>query len=398
MVADPTHVEPGSAPSDPPPPRRPSATGRYRWELPGDWWWSPEMYALHGYPEPTAVTPSRNVLLAHADPADRAAVEAALDGAVATGLPFAQEYRIGGADGVARPVVLFAAPERDGTGRVASVAGVLLEVAGQTDRAADGARPGPRREPPRELPAPVAALVAPPDSPAELAAQFAGVARALHAEPDTERTLARICELAVSIVDGCDHAGITVVRRGRPETVAASDDVPAKVDVLQYQTRQGPCLEAIVEHRTFRSHDLATEHRWPQFAKRAASRTGVRSMLAYRLFTDEDTLGALNLYAKEPKAFQDDVLPIGAVFAAHAAMAFAQAREHEQIEHLEQAIASNRAIGTAVGILMTTRRIGSEGAFELLRSTSQAANRKLRDLADIVVRTGDLPPVGPPRS
>jgi GAF domain-containing protein len=244
----------------------------------------------------------------------------------------------------------------------------------------------------------VAALVAPPESPAELAAQFAGVARALYAEPDTERTLARICELAVSIVDGCDHAGITVVRRGRPETVAASDDVPAKVDALQYQTRQGPCLEAIVEHRTFRSHDLATEHRWPQFAKRAASRTGVRSMLAYRLFTDQDTLGALNLSAGRPRAFQDDVLPIGAVFAAHAAMAFAQAREHEQIEHLEQAIASNRAIGTAVGILMTTRGIGDDEAFELLRSSSQAANRKLRDLADVVVRTGELPAVGAPRS
>jgi AmiR/NasT family two-component response regulator len=91
------------------------------------------------------------------------------------------------------------------------------------------------------------------------------------------------------------------------------------------------------------------------------------------------------------------VLPIGAVFAAHAAMAFAAAREKEQIEQLEQAVASNRTIGTAVGILMVTRRLSDDAAFELLRSTSQATNRKLRDLAELVVRAGDLPAPGRPR-
>jgi transcriptional regulator with GAF, ATPase, and Fis domain len=230
------------------------------------------------------------------------------------------------------------------------------------------------------------------EPPAELAAQFAAVARALQAEPTEEQTLARIAELAVTVIDGCDHAGITVVRRGRPETVAASDEVPARVDALQYQTRQGPCLDAITDESTYRSHDLVTELRWPQFAQQAAERTGIRSMLAYRLFTHEDTLGALNLYSAEPKAFEDDVLPIGAVFAAHAAMAFAQAREREQINHLEQAVASNRRIGIAIGILMVQRRIGSDAAFALLRAASQLSNRKLRDIAEAVVRTGEIPP------
>jgi hypothetical protein len=278
----------------------------------------------------------------------------------------------------------------DGSGRAGhpDAAGAAGGAAGASQDA------GSKRADP---PAAVAALVPKPDSPAELAAQFAGVARALHAEPTTEGTLARICELAVSVVDGCDHAGITVVRRGRPETVAASDDVPAKVDVLQYQTRQGPCLDAITEHRTFRSHDLAAESRWPRFAQRAAGRTGIRSMLAYRLFTDQDTLGALNLYAGKPRAFADDVLPVGAVFASHAAMAFAQAREHDQIAHLEQAMTSNRVIGTAIGLLMAHRQLSSDEAFELLRTTSQLSNRKLRDLADHVVRSGDLPGPGRPR-
>jgi transcriptional regulator with GAF, ATPase, and Fis domain len=229
------------------------------------------------------------------------------------------------------------------------------------------------------------------DREAELAVQFAAVARALQAEPTVERTLARVAELAVSVIDGCDHAGITVVRRGRPETVAASDDVPARVDAIQYQTREGPCLDAIRQEHTYRSHDLAAETRWPHFAPRAAEQGEVRSMLAYRLFTDEDTLGALNLYAREPKSFDDDVLPVGAVFAAHAALAFAQAREHAQIDQLEQAVASNRGIGIAVGILMVQRRIGSDAAFDLLRGASQLSNRKLRDIADEIVSAAEPP-------
>lgn len=230
-----------------------------------------------------------------------------------------------------------------------------------------------------------------PDPRAELAAQFAAVARVLQAEPSVEATLARMVQLAVSVVEGCDHAGITVVRRGRPETVAATDHVPVQVDAFQYETRQGPCLDAITDERTYRSHDLSTEPRWPQFSRRAAERTGIRSMLAYRLFTHEDTLGALNLYSRAAKAFDDDVVPVGAVFAAHAAMAFAQAREHEQISQLEEAVATNRRIGIAIGILMAHRQIADDEAFDLLRVTSQLSNRKLRDIAEAVIRTGEIP-------
>jgi AmiR/NasT family two-component response regulator len=80
------------------------------------------------------------------------------------------------------------------------------------------------------------------------------------------------------------------------------------------------------------------------------------------------------------------------VLAAHAALAFARAREREQIAGLEQAVASNRAIGMAIGILMAIRRVSQQEAFDLLRVTSQRTNRKLREIADDVVLTGALPP------
>ncbi len=47
-------------------------------------------------------------------------------------------------------------------------------------------------------------------------------------------------------------------------------------------------------------------------------------------------------------------------------------------------------IGAAIGIIMANRNLTEEAAFELLRSASQQANRKVRILADEVVRTGDV--------
>ena len=224
-----------------------------------------------------------------------------------------------------------------------------------------------------------------------LAGQFAAVARALQSEATVEATLQRIVEVARLIVPGCHHAGITVLRRGRPETPAATDDVSAAVDAVQYETGEGPCLSAIVEDDMFRTGDLARESRWPKFSGPAVERTGVRSVLAYRLFTDDDTFGALNLYSREKDAFDDDSVGVGSILTAHAALAFARARERAQISGLEQAVASNRAIGMAIGILMAIRRVGQDEAFDLLRTESQRTNRKLREIADDVVHTGQLP-------
>lgn len=68
--------------------------------------------------------------------------------------------------------------------------------------------------------------------------------------------------------------------------------------------------------------------------------------------------------------------------------ALAQAENHAS--NLEQALSSNRTIGAAIGVLMTTRKVTSEAAFQLLRRASNESNRNLRDVADRVVLTGSL--------
>jgi tetrahydromethanopterin S-methyltransferase subunit F len=64
--------------------------------------------------------------------------------------------------------------------------------------------------------------------------------------------------------------------------------------------------------------------------------------------------------------------------------------DRDKIANLEIALTSCRVIGTAIGVLMAIQKITDVAAFELLRTTSQHEKRKLREVADDVVRTGTL--------
>jgi serine phosphatase RsbU (regulator of sigma subunit)/putative methionine-R-sulfoxide reductase with GAF domain len=176
----------------------------------------------------------------------------------------------------------------------------------------------------------------------DLAETIADIARLMQSEGTAQRTLQKMVELAPAMVDGCDHAGVSVVSGDHFMTPAASDEVPETVDRIQYETGQGPCLDAIREHEVFRTGDLRTEERWPAFSARAAAETGVLSMLSFRLFLDSQTLGSLNLYSRRPNAFTGDSQSVGAVFAAHAAVAFAAATEHDRSLRLRRDLRSSR--------------------------------------------------------
>jgi DNA-binding response OmpR family regulator len=72
---------------------------------------------------------------------------------------------------------------------------------------------------------------------------------------------------------------------------------------------------------------------------------------------------------------------------------YAVNQAQDEAANLRVALSSNRQIGAALGIIMQRYQIDSDESFTRLRSTSQRLNRKLRDIADDVVRTGDLPAV-----
>jgi transcriptional regulator with GAF, ATPase, and Fis domain len=217
-----------------------------------------------------------------------------------------------------------------------------------------------------------------PDAAVEVAEVFGEVARVLATHEDVQATLERIVDLAVEHLDACEFAGISFVEKRRITSPASSNAVPQRVDALQSETGEGPCIDAIKEHEVFETGDLQAEGRWPRFASRAYEETGVRSIVSLRLFVEEDTIGALNLYSTARDAFDESDVALGTVFAAHAAVAVQSAKRKHALEEK----AENRdVIGRAKGILMARAEVGDDEAFEMLRHASQRMNVKLRDIA-----------------
>jgi len=210
------------------------------------------------------------------------------------------------------------------------------------------------------------------------------VARALVGAGDVRETLQRIVDFAVETIPGCDHAGLSLVIEGRIETPAQTDPpIPQMIDRIQNDTGEGPAVDAIRQHEVFETGDLAHEQRWPRFAPAVAAQTDVRSILATRLFiTDDDTMGAITLYAETVEAFDDADRSVTSIFAAHAAVAL---RAAQQQEHLAIAIETRDIIGQAKGIIMARKGVDDATAFAMLRDGSSRMNRKLHAVAQQVI-------------
>ena len=194
-------------------------------------------------------------------------------------------------------------------------------------------------------------------------------------------------------IDGCDYAGIFLVEDDQITTPATTDPIVVELDGLQHDADEGPCLDAVSERGTFYAEDLADDARWPKFGPAAAA-AGMRSLLAFPLLAD-DIRAALNLYARFPRAFGATDRAKGLLFAALAGIALGSAHTREgearRTHGLEEALVTREVIGQAQGILMERERIVADQAFDVLRRASQHLNVKLREVAQLVVETGETP-------
>lgn len=223
--------------------------------------------------------------------------------------------------------------------------------------------------------------------PHELAQTMSRVVRDLEGEPDEHQTLAGIVQAAVATVPGVAYGGITQVHRRRVTAQVPTDELVRRCDELQEELAEGPCLHAIWQHHTVVVNDLATDTRWPRFGP-GASELGPGSLISFRLYVRDDTLGALNLYGTSDTHFDTDAQQVGEVFATHAALALSEARQYRQ---LHEALASRDDIGQAKGLLMCQHNITGQRAFDLLVRASQDANLKLTDIAAWFVGEHDSP-------
>jgi GAF domain-containing protein len=224
---------------------------------------------------------------------------------------------------------------------------------------------------------------------------FGQLARINFGETDLDEVLKQIAELARRSVPGAYEVSVTLVRDRGANTAAFTGRLALALDESQYEDGTGPCLDAAADGVTLSLPDMRTESRWPRLAGHARE-AGCLSSLSIGLPVREKVAGALNIYAADPGAFDDDAIKLAETFAGYAAVALANAHLYETTTALAQqmqaAMESRAVIEQAKGIVIRDRHCTPEEAFQILTKLSQDTNRKLRDIATALVARATEPP------
>lgn len=218
----------------------------------------------------------------------------------------------------------------------------------------------------------------------ELAERMAELARSFAGPRSLEDVLAGVTAATVELLQGADTAGVLLVAKGgKFESLVGTSDLIYELDELQAKYGEGPCVDAAVDELIVRTDDFEKELRWPEYS-RAVCQTGVRSGLSFKLYTGDQTAGALNVFGMRPHAFTGESEAIGSVLAAHAAAAILASRHGEQ---LRSAMTTRDIIGQAKGVIMERYNLDAVGAFDMLRRLSQDMNVRLAEIAQRVIDT-----------
>jgi len=177
--------------------------------------------------------------------------------------------------------------------------------------------------------------------------------------------------------------------RGRLQVMAASDEEARLLELFQLQHNEGPCLDAFTLGTPVVNADLTgAADRWPTFAPRASA-AGFRSVHAFPLRLRATVIGALNLFGTEVGSLRPADVKIVQALADVATIGLLQEKaiRHGEVltEQLQHALNSRVVIEQAKGALARMLGVSVDEAFDLLRGYARNHNRKLVDLARLVI-------------
>lgn len=230
-------------------------------------------------------------------------------------------------------------------------------------------------------------MVSRPDR--ELAGIFASLSGVLLTETTVAAALDTVTSLATDTIGGSTGAGLSLLdSAGTRVSSAATDTLVERLDDLQYQLDEGPCLTAWRESTIVVSDPDEDEHRWPSWVP-AARALGVRSFLSAALLAGDRPLGAIKVYSTTADAFSDRDTDVLRRFAVQAAIFVSNVQTVQSAgrmsDTLKQTLHNRDVLAMARGIVMARQGVGPDEAFRRLVVESHGSRQILAEVAARIV-------------
>jgi GAF domain-containing protein len=213
-----------------------------------------------------------------------------------------------------------------------------------------------------------------------------------------ESLLEEVAGLTKQVMPGNPETSVSMTDSLRKLTIVSTGPLARDLDEVQYRRSQGPCLHAATTGELTEVADTRTDTRWPEYMKQAVEH-GNLSSLSVPLVNDPDVSASLNIYARQPSAFDDDARSAATGFAPYAAVAVRNMQDYQTAEevarNLEATLEIRALIDQATGILMERHDLTAAQAHQRLSDVANRTTTTLREVARRLVETGQLQ--GPPR-
>lgn len=198
--------------------------------------------------------------------------------------------------------------------------------------------------------------------------------------------LQEIVQQAALVLPAFEHVSISLISDDlRFETLAATTELARDLDRVQAQAQDGPCADAARDDETVVLADARHEQRWPAYIGPAA-RLGLQSQLSLPLSRDLRNACCLSLRSTSGHEVDAQTVAVAEHLAVHAGLALSHV---ETADQLHTAVGTRTVIGTAIGIVMERYGLSQSQAFNYLVRQASQQNRKLRLVAQDLVRTID---------
>ncbi len=208
-------------------------------------------------------------------------------------------------------------------------------------------------------------------------AELASNLQEQHSADDIGTALGKLLGTAVGFVPSAQHAALTMGGRDGVQTISATDGYPVLLTEI-LQRHKAMCGTATWKGNVIRIDDVMAERRWRHYCHDVGAETPIRSIMTIPLIVSRHSMGALNLYAERPRAFDAESTEMALIMATHLALAWNMLRHDEQFR---TALASRDLIGQAKGVMMERFGIDAVRAFELLSRLSQDSNMPVVEIA-----------------
>lgn len=220
------------------------------------------------------------------------------------------------------------------------------------------------------------------------AVTFVEIVDTLVKDFDVIEVLTVLTSRCVELLEAAAAGILLADSSGQLRVIGASNEGVQLLELFQIQNDEGPCLDCFHAGRFVLEANLNSTTRWPLFAQESV-RGGFPSVCAVPLRLADSILGCLNLFMSEPIALSDTDVALAQALADVASIAIVQDQISRQAViregQLQHALTSRIAIEQAKGMIAERRSVDMDTAFVLLRTYARSTNRRLTEVAELLV-------------